>query len=270
MSETAVVPFEGQQHDLAIYRPPKVVLEEAQKAAKALKEVLDNKPRKVMFNNEQYLEFEDWQTVGRFYGVTAKVVSSTLIDVDGIKGFEAKAEAVRADGVVVSCADAMCLKDERNWKDKPLFQLRSMAQTRACSKALRNVLSWVVVLAGYKPTPAEEMEGGVYEHKPSPPETPQEPAHAPLGAYDDESEDTIRAEMDITLDAIAEATNRKREEILKKCTWGKDGRYAVGNPSELKYQAVTKQGKPWSPLKAALAKVKQELELVQTDLPLDG
>jgi hypothetical protein len=32
-----------------------------------------------------------------------------------------------------------------------------MAQTRAGSKALRNALAWVVVLAGYKPTPAEEM-----------------------------------------------------------------------------------------------------------------
>ena len=32
-------------------------------------------------------------------------------------------------------------------------------QTRACAKALRNVLSWVVVLAGYRPTPAEEMDG---------------------------------------------------------------------------------------------------------------
>jgi len=34
-----------------------------------------------------------------------------------------------------------------------------MAQTRACAKALRNVLAWVVVLAGYRATPAEEMQG---------------------------------------------------------------------------------------------------------------
>src|SRR3990167_4301795 len=34
-----------------------------------------------------------------------------------------------------------------------------MAQTRAGSKALSNVLRWVVVLAGYKGTPAEEMTG---------------------------------------------------------------------------------------------------------------
>ena len=53
----------------------------------------------------------------------------------------------------------MCMDDESKWSDKPLFQLRSMAQTRAQAKALRNVLAWVVVMAGYAPTPAEEMDG---------------------------------------------------------------------------------------------------------------
>jgi len=34
-----------------------------------------------------------------------------------------------------------------------------MAQTRAAAKAFRNRLAWIVVLAGYKPTPFEEMAG---------------------------------------------------------------------------------------------------------------
>ena len=41
----------------------------------------------------------------------------------------------------------------------PMHQLRSMAQTRANSKALANVLRFVPILAGYKGTPAEEMSG---------------------------------------------------------------------------------------------------------------
>ena len=44
-------------------------------------------------------------------------------------------------------------------KSKPLFQLRSMAQTRAEAKALKSVFGRFVVLAGYKPTPAEELTG---------------------------------------------------------------------------------------------------------------
>jgi hypothetical protein len=63
------------------------------------------------------------------------------------------------DGRVISAAEAMCMRDEPKWTSKPEFQLRSMAQTRASAKALRNVLAWVVVMAGLKPTPAEEMDG---------------------------------------------------------------------------------------------------------------
>lgn len=50
----------------------------------------------------------------------------------------------------------------------PLFQLRSMAQTRAHSKALSQVLKFVPVLAGYQPTPAEELPVERVERQPVP------------------------------------------------------------------------------------------------------
>lgn len=146
------------EHGISPQRPPKEVLDAAQEAAKALTNVLKNKRNPVKFGGEQYLEFEDWQTVARFYQLTVKVVSTNLIEIDEIKGFEAKAVVIdNRSGMEISAAESMCMNDEKNWKMKPFFQLRSMAQTRACAKALRNVLAWVVVLAGYKPTPAEEM-----------------------------------------------------------------------------------------------------------------
>jgi len=40
----------------------------------------------------------------------------------------------------------------------PLFQMMSMSQTRALNKAFVNAFRWHVVLAGYAPTPAEEMD----------------------------------------------------------------------------------------------------------------
>lgn len=153
-------------HDVEVKREPTIVLEEAKKAAKALKDVVSQKAKPVIFNGEQYLEFEDLQTLGRFYGVTAKVTSTMFIQYGEIQGFEARAVAIRGDGSEISAAEAMCMNDEANWKSKPLFQLRSMAQTRASAKALRNVLAWVVVLAGYKPTPAEEMTGQENAKKP--------------------------------------------------------------------------------------------------------
>ncbi len=152
------------RYDLALARAPKQVLAEAQEAASALQSVIVNRKNAVKFNGKHYLSFEDWQTCGRFYGVTAKVVSTEVVEIDGTKGFIARAEAINTQtGAVISAAESMCMNDEKNWEKKPLFQLRSMAQTRACAKSLRNVLAWVVVLAGYEPNVAEEMTGDEHE-----------------------------------------------------------------------------------------------------------
>jgi len=151
-------PEEFRQRDLAIYREPCEVLAEAKKAADALIGVLSKKKNPVKFGGEQYLEFEDWQTLGKFYGLAVKIANTEPVNLEGVIGFLARAEVVHiATSRVISAAEAMCLNDERNWRGKPLFQLRSMAQTRAGAKAFRNVLAWVVVLAGYKPTPSEEL-----------------------------------------------------------------------------------------------------------------
>jgi len=150
--------IEVPNSEVTVMREPGKVLTEAKKAADALMQVVAQKKKPVIINNEQYLEFEDWQTLARFYGLTVKVVSTSLVDVGGVQGYEAVAHVIRGnDGMVLSSAESMCLNDEKLWNNRPLFQLRSMAQTRACAKALRNVLAWVAVLAGFKPTPAEEM-----------------------------------------------------------------------------------------------------------------
>jgi hypothetical protein len=198
--------YEGGAIDLV--KDPERVLTEAKKAAEALVRVVSGKPKKVIINDEQYLEFEDWQTLGRFYGLTAKVESTSPVNFEGVRGWESHAVVRNREGEIISAADAMCLNDEEKWSTRakyeypyvlkdgtkaadppkeqitwipnpkksgksmpkrervrvadeavPFFQLRSMAQTRACAKAFRNVLAWVVVLAGYKPTPAEEMPG---------------------------------------------------------------------------------------------------------------
>jgi hypothetical protein len=153
---------------LSVQGRPDQVLAEAASAAKALKGVIDSKPDPVRLGGKTYLEFEDWQTVARFYGLTAKVLHTEAVtiqeaDASGTlkvyaRGYEAEAVAlVVSTGQEISRAESMCLTDEPKWAGKPLFQLRSMAQTRACAKVLRNVLAWVVVLAGYGATPAEEL-----------------------------------------------------------------------------------------------------------------
>jgi hypothetical protein len=157
---TQAVVLAPPQHDLIVSRPPEVVLEEARRAAVALGKVLASKPKKVEFGGRRYLEIDDWTLLGRFYGVTVRIVSTQPIEVNGAHGWEAFAEAIRiSDGAVLSRVESMCLSDEPNWRNKPQMQLRSMAQTRACSRAFATVLRWVPVLAGYAGTPAEEMDG---------------------------------------------------------------------------------------------------------------
>lgn len=155
---------------------PEVVLAEAQKAAAALKKVIQGKPKPVTINGETYLEFEDWQTVGRFYGYTAGTETAPeYVELGGARGFKATAVALDSHGVIRSRATAFCMDDEERWGKAPTYQLASMAQTRANAKALRNVLSWVTVLAGYKATPAEEMDGV----KAAPPARGPKPAAGP-------------------------------------------------------------------------------------------
>jgi hypothetical protein len=143
--------------DLAVRRPPAVVLEEAREAARAVADVIASNPHQVVLGGRQYLQFADWQVLGRFYGVCARIVSTEYVELGDTCGFVARAVAVRADGLEISAAEASCATDEPKWATKPLFQLRSMAQTRAAAKCLRNVLSFVPVLAGFADTPAEEV-----------------------------------------------------------------------------------------------------------------
>ena len=75
--EIAVVP--EVRYDLAIARAPKHVLAEAQDAAKALQSVIGKST--IKFNGKQYLTFEHWQTCGRFYGVTAKIISTEYVEI---------------------------------------------------------------------------------------------------------------------------------------------------------------------------------------------
>ena len=171
------------QAGVGIFLPPEIVLENARTAAKALVSVVSQKKKPVIMNGEQYLEYEDWQTCGQFYGYTVKTRDAVPVEIDGVKGAKAYADLIDIKtGMYLGGAEAYCMRDEENWNTRPKyewqgegdnrkrvkvgneivpwFQLASMAQTRAGAKALRNRLAWVVVLAGYKSTPAEEMTEG--------------------------------------------------------------------------------------------------------------
>ncbi len=156
--------------DQAIERPANET-RFAKESAKFLVDIIrKNNWAKKLGGQSEHIQYEGWQTAGKFYGYTVKTLDSEYVKFDETWGFKARAIVVNEKtGIEVGGAEAYCMSDEYNWKSKPKFQLASMAQTRAGSKALRQILGFVVALAGYSATPAEEMDGVVESPKPSQP-----------------------------------------------------------------------------------------------------
>lgn len=152
---TAPVPAViAQPKSLVLEGDPEAQLAYAQKAANALMKVV--KPKDI--GGKQYLMFGAWQTLGRFFGSTVGVEwTSALKDEKGfLLGYEARA-IVYQNGQMISSAEASCMTTEKRWRTADEYAIKSMAQTRASAKALRNAYGWVAELAGYESTPAEEM-----------------------------------------------------------------------------------------------------------------
>lgn len=122
-----------------------------------LKVYMETKPKKVFFGAKRYPEVDDCILAGSFYGLKATSKDATYVELGEQKGFKASAIVTNATGEVVGGADAYCLDGEQNWARKPLFQLAGMAQTRAVSRALLNILRPVFIQSGVEGTPAEEM-----------------------------------------------------------------------------------------------------------------
>ena len=168
----------AQEAHLSLQRSPELVVKQAQAAAKQLANIVEQAKSFIVISGKKHLYFEAWQTIAAFHGITADVEwTKPLTDNDGkLLGFECRALAHNpVSGTVLTHAEAECRFDEKNWNGRDKYALRSMVQTRAMAKALRNVMAWQVVLAGYKPTPAEEMEAMKAEtERPSSPVTATE------------------------------------------------------------------------------------------------
>jgi hypothetical protein len=155
---------------------PVEVLERASRVADALKGVIVKQQLFKVINGKPHVFVEAWATCGAMLGLTSYVVWSRPFGEKGEHGhdWEARVEVHALDGRVISAAEAMCTRKESKWKTRDDYAVRSMAQTRATSKAFRGPLGFIVTLAGYSATPAEEM----------PDPTAQQPAARPAPVSD--------------------------------------------------------------------------------------
>jgi hypothetical protein len=160
---------------------PRNVIERATEIADELANLIRKKNLSMRIQGREYVRVEGWSVLGAMLGVIARERSTTRLE-DG--SYEAVVDLVRAiDGVIIGGASALCGTDEATWGKRPEFARRSMAITRATGKAFRIGFSWVMSMAGYEPTPAEEMDGVIVEAevKPAPAEKkPAKQADAPI------------------------------------------------------------------------------------------
>lgn len=122
---------------------------------------IPQKKNGVIVGYSEHVEVEGWETCGMLCGGVTAPLRWTQPTEDG-KGARAFAEAVYK-GEVIGAGTGRCDKGERRWSTADMYAIESMSQTRARSKAFRNVLSWIMVLAGFSPTPAEEVPPGGFE-----------------------------------------------------------------------------------------------------------
>lgn len=134
---------------------PAELISAASAVASQLKEVVIQAHLAQNIQGKEYVKVEGWTTLGMLLGLLPREVSTEAKE-DG--SYVSTVAFCRADGSVVTQASAECGDEtDGKWASRPPYARRSMAQTRATGKAARLAFSWIMALAGYAPTPAEEM-----------------------------------------------------------------------------------------------------------------
>jgi hypothetical protein len=156
---TDLVTIEPQA--ISPYEDPEEVVVRATAWANSLMDLVRSKGMVSNIQGKEYLQVEGWQVIGAFAGVHAMTDWVRPFDVDGeTVGYEAKVLLMRGNEQVSSgimtCgfAEFPCRGREGMAKVKACM---SAAQTWAESKAYRMKFAFVAKLAGFEPTPADEM-----------------------------------------------------------------------------------------------------------------
>jgi hypothetical protein len=122
---------------------------------------------------KNYAHVEGWQFAGGLMGLFPRVMQVENLSTTNEIKWKADVEVFNlSTGEIVSRGFAICSNKESKKKSFDEYAILSMGQTRAIGKAYRNLIGWVMKLAGYEATPSEEMFK-MGETVPTPPPDPQ-------------------------------------------------------------------------------------------------
>ena len=113
----------------------------------------------------EYVLVEGWEVLGTMLGIVpvTEIVEPICNDKGKIRGYKARAYLYRnpvmehgeiVRGTLIATTEASATVEGFQ---KDTASMMSMAQTRALGKAYRMALSWIMKMAGFEGTPAEDM-----------------------------------------------------------------------------------------------------------------
>lgn len=127
--------------------------------ATSLKDMIVQNNLFTNIKGKNYVNVEGWQIAGAFTG-TFPVVEKVeeLPTKPGEYKYRAEVSLRDKEGKMVGYGVAICSNKEAGKKNFDEYAVASMAQTRAVGKAYRMKIGWLLKVAGYETTPAEEMD----------------------------------------------------------------------------------------------------------------
>jgi len=138
-----------------------VMMDAAVHKARRIAQIINNQELYTQIGGKKHLDYEAWLTVAASHGARPSIEwTQEIRRNEEVEGFVARACLIdMATGSKFSFVEHECSREESSWAERDRYALRSMAETRAASKACRMAFAWVVVLAGegYATTPSEEM-----------------------------------------------------------------------------------------------------------------
>jgi len=165
MTNQPNLPEKPRTTNLFAFESPEMMVNTATKISRTLTDIIEGANLYVDIKGKKYVTVEGWTTLGFLVGVYSVIEETERLEREPHSGrkkpeiiYRARATARRPDGTVIGAAEMICSSYEKNWYGRDEYAIQSMAETRAVSKALRMPLGWIVSLAGYAPTPAEETD----------------------------------------------------------------------------------------------------------------
>ena len=153
MAKTSEIATKQEQVEL---NTPNQILE----FATSLKEMIVQNKLYTDIKGKNYVNVEGWQIAGAFTGTYPIVEKVEQIPTANPREYKYRAEVSLRDkdNNVVGYGVALCSNKEHGKTGFDEYAVASMAQTRAVGKAYRMKIGWLLKVAGYETTPAEEMD----------------------------------------------------------------------------------------------------------------